>query len=337
MHRHLTETGAEWRERVGALQAELDLLRPQLIDAEAQLAERLAAINAFEFRLRARLGHLSRRLDDIQREIDELREEMRRLQANWMDAEAGQRGHEDAAWRFDREQAAEAGTYRYRDARPAAPSQPLEADQQAELKAAYRRLARRFHPDLALNEGDREYRTSLMIAINAAYTAGNLAELERLALEPDTLNQGTQTDEALAEALDREVKRCRCRLDEIRQELATLEQHPNARLLRRAERAAAEGRDLIDEMARDLRRQISEKLVERDVLETQLEDLERAGEPDEDVDAGYLADIVFTLGLEQAGEEDLLSPFDNWDARQKQRWSDARSMETEEDNPDETD
>ena len=55
------------------------------------------------------------------------------------------------------------------------------------------------------------------------------------------------------------------------------QRHDSARLLRRAERAAAEGRDLLAEYAADLRRRINEKLVERDVLETQLEEMEQEG------------------------------------------------------------
>ena len=78
MDSKLTPTGDNWRERVKELQTLLDALRPQLIDAEAQLAERLAAISAFEYRVRARLEKLSQRLDALQTEIDGLRRELRR-------------------------------------------------------------------------------------------------------------------------------------------------------------------------------------------------------------------------------------------------------------------
>lgn len=329
MDRELTPTGAALRERLAGLQAELDVLRPQLIEAEAQLAERLAAISAFEFTLRARLGRLSRRLDDIQREIDELRRQLRKRQAGWLDVEeSGPRGA-NGDWRYEEEPAAASGRYRYRAQTAEAPAAALEDDQQARLKLLYRQLARRFHPDLALDEADRDYRTGLMMAINAAYTSGDLAELERLALEPDPAGSAPRTDEALFEALEREVARCRRRLDEIRGELATLERHPNARLMRRVEKAAAGGHDLLDEMARDLRRQVSEKMVERDVLGTQLEEMEDEGDF-EDADE-ELADIVFNLGLEEPEGEGFLSSFDEWGRKQRDRLTDEWDNRREDD------
>jgi chromosome segregation ATPase len=71
MNSDVVQTGPNWRERVLELEATLSALRPQLIDAETQMADRLAAISAFEYRLRARLESLSHRLDALQEEIDD--------------------------------------------------------------------------------------------------------------------------------------------------------------------------------------------------------------------------------------------------------------------------
>ncbi len=156
-----------------------------------------------------------------------------------------------------------------------------------------------------------------MMAINAAYAAGDLGRLEQLADEPDTLSARPETPEALAAALQREVDHCRRRLDEIAAELATLEKHDSAKLMRRAERAAATGRDLLAELAADLRVRISEKMVERDVLETQLEEVEREGM---DVSLDDLADIVYNLGLEQAEEGNLFGAEGGWRPRNPRPW-----------------
>ena len=314
MNSDLANTGHNWRERVVELEATLAALRPQLIDAETQLADRLAAIGAFEYKLRARLEALSHRLDALQEEIDDLRDALRRYQnsLDWGDdmpaAARAERG-----WRFSGEEAASSGKYRYHKTAEA-PRPVLAAEQQATLKQLYRQLARRFHPDLAVEEAARAYRTDLMMAINAAYAAGDLAALERLAGEPDTAPRAPHSDEELAAALQREIDHCRRRLAEIAAELATLESHDSTRLLRRAERAATEGRDLIAELAADLRRRINEKLVERDVLETQLEEMEQEGV---ELSAEDLADIVYNLGLEQAGDDTLLAPDRPWGPRER--------------------
>jgi predicted nucleic acid-binding Zn-ribbon protein len=314
MDSDVVQTGPNWRERVRELEATLAALRPQLIDAETQLADRLAAIGAFEYRLRARLESLSHRLDVLQEEIDALRAELRRYQDSLNgddDLPVTARGEQ--GWRFSGEEAAASGSYRYHKTAET-PRPVLAAEQQAALKQLYRQLARRFHPDLAVAEADRAYRTDLMMAINAAYAAGDLAALQRLASEPDTAPHAPRSDEELAAALQREVDHCRRRLAEIAAELATLEGHESARLLRRAERAAAEGRDLLAEYAADLRRRINEKLVERDVLETQLEEMEQEGV---ELSAEDLADIVYNLGLERADDDALLDSYRDWRPRER--------------------
>lgn len=313
----LIRAGESRQERIAALQALLDELRPQLVEAEAQLAELMAAIGTFEYRVRARLESLTRRLDALQADIDDLRRRLRQYQADWFEAEAppANRERPDENLRFD-ENAASAGSYRYRAATDT-PRPAPEGKRLAALKQLYRRLARRFHPDLALHETDRAYRTDLMMAINAAYAAGDLEALERLAEEPDSISSLPNSPEELAAALQREVDRCRRRLAEIAAEMATLEQHDSTRLMRRAERAAAAGRDLLAELAADLRRRISEKMVERDVLETQLEEVEREGV---ELSAADLADIVYNLGLEQANEGNLFGADGGWRPRKPRPW-----------------
>jgi HPt (histidine-containing phosphotransfer) domain-containing protein len=332
----LAATGENWRGQVNELQALLDELRPRLIEAETQLAERLAAISAFEYQVRARLEGLTRRLDDLQDEIDELRRLLRRYQNDVFgeEDEALSSTSQKEQWRFDdRSGAAASGSFRYRPNMDTFAPKPLASDEAAALKNLYRQLARRFHPDLALDDADRAHRTGLMMAINDAYTAGDLEKLQRLALEPSPDAGALKTDEQLAEALQREVERCRQRLQEIEQELAQLERHQSARLMKRAERAAAIGRDLLQEIAVDLRRRIAEKLVERDILEEQLDEVEREGL---EMSAEDLADIVYNLGLEQAGEDSLFTSFGEWQPKNRNRW-DQKGLEDEENTLDELD
>jgi predicted nucleic acid-binding Zn-ribbon protein len=324
MDSELIHTGEEWAERARALQAELDQIRPRLIEAEAQLAERLAAVSAFEYRVRARLESLSHRLDAVQNEVDALRHELRRYEEDLLFGDDRRTtGQDGEPWRFDN--VAAGGDFRYRarseTARPAPEGKRLVA-----LKQLYRSLARRFHPDLAPDETERAYRTDLMMAINAAYAAGDLEALERLALEPDSVSRAPRSPEELAATLQREIDRCRRRLEEIGAELAALERHDSARLLRRAERAAAEGRDLLAELAADLRRRITEKMAERDALGAQLEEIEREGV---EVSAADLADIVYNLGLEQADEDNLFGADRGWRPRDPRPWetNDGRDEE----------
>ena len=269
----LAESDNNWGEKIAELEAQLEEVRPQLIEAETELADRLAKISAFEFKVRTRLEPLTRRLEKIQAEIHEQRQQLRRLQEDLVTANGEKDFFDKYGWVFNQESAAASGEYRYREATAEPPSAALNKDDTTALKQLYRQLARRFHPDLALDDADREYRTGVMKAINAAYAAGDVARLEELVQEPDSADrlEYAHTNQQLVQAMYIELTRCHRRLTEIKEEIAHLENHKSVRLMRRAERAAAKGRDLLDELYHELQNEIAHKLIERDVLKQQVE------------------------------------------------------------------
>jgi DNA repair exonuclease SbcCD ATPase subunit len=135
--------------KLSKITALLNTLRPRLVEAEAELSERLAAISAFEFKLRSRIARFTDKLDKLDAEIQELKRKVRWLGEGWQtDPE-----NEAAAWAAGKT-ASEAGDYRYHAA-PKEPRQVLAEEEKASLKQLYRQLARRFHPDMAVDEADR--------------------------------------------------------------------------------------------------------------------------------------------------------------------------------------
>ncbi|MEM7113207.1 MAG: hypothetical protein AAF614_12300 [Chloroflexota bacterium] len=303
-----------WQEQVVALQLQLSELRPRLIEAEAQLAEQLAAISAFEFKLRARLEPLMNRLESLRAEIAKLRRELRRLQDEGPKMEAEEADEWLKDWSYDPDdEAAASGDYKYRQhVSQEEPPKRLDKEEKANIKQLYRRLARRFHPDLAVDDEDRTYRTDMMMRINAAYAARDLARLEALALEPDSVS-GTYSysDKEMVEALRQEVESCVRRLAEIAREQARLERHESARMMVRAERLELAGRDFFAEMAAELHAEIDRKRVDRDILEEQVAQAKEKGE--EDVELEDFADAVFNLGLEEGFvDDDPTQAFEDW-------------------------
>ncbi|HEX6385183.1 MAG TPA: hypothetical protein VF177_10980 [Anaerolineae bacterium] len=312
-NKDLTQADTDWREQIEYYQATLEEVLNQLVEAEAELAEQQAAIGAFEFKVRARIGHLTQRLDKLEAEIKEYRRQLSWLNDDW-EAMA-----EDIDFRsMGQGDAAENDSNRFHED-TLAPASSLDEDERKEIKQLYRQLARRFHPDMAVDAADRDYRTQMMAAINAAYAAADLEKLRQLALEPDAadLVEYAQTEKQLAEALAREIERCRRRLAEIRQELDRLERHQSTRLMRRAQQAEAEGRDLLAEMARLLEEQIAQKMVERDVLQSELENLDAEEFTFHDKD---FADLIWDVSLDQAYDDDLDSEYERWLWKQRSRY-----------------
>lgn len=299
-------------EQIEKINGLLATLRPRLVEAEAELSERLAAISAFEFKLRSRIAKLTDKLDKLDAEIAELKRKMRWLGEGWQTDP----GNEAAAWASGKT-ASETGNYRYREA-PHEPRQVLAEEEKASLKQLYRQLARRFHPDMSIDEADRDYRTQMMMAINAAYAAGDLEKLEQLLLEPDAPHTITiQSDEEQLALLTRELTRVQNRLHEIEDELTRLEKHKSAVMMRRQEEVAQKGRDWFAEVEAQLRDDFAKKQIERDVLEEQLASLDEFG--DTAVSAEDFADIVLDVTLDGTFEAEISTEFDRYLNRRRSK------------------
>ena len=314
MEQNLTEACTNWREQVETLNKLLDNIRERLVEKEAELAELLAAINVFEFKLRSQVGHLTDKLAKLEADVKQLREQLRWLGDEWLNAELD----DFAAWSMGKRATAE-GAYRYRDTNsPPEPRQALNEDETAVLKKLYRDLARRFHPDMAVDEADRDYRTRLMMAINAAYAAGDIERLRELAKEPDAAEriEYAQTDRQLAEALQKELERLQRRLQEIERELARLENHQSTRMMRKAELVEGNGRHYFTDLTDQIQDKIAQRMVERDILKTQIESMEADAA---DFSGENFADDVWDATLDSSFEEDISPEFDRYIQRRKDR------------------
>jgi len=249
------------------LRAAVTEAQNKLIEAEAELADRLAEINAFEFEFEARVGHLIDNLDALETEIQRYTERIETIRNREVFGQA----HIPIDRQYRRTWEAPPRSA------PTPPPKPLDPASEAEVKRLYRQLARRFHPDLARDEADRARRTEKMAAINDAYTARSLVELAALAQEPDTsIDTGPrsgQTEAQLIQALENELERCRQRRQEIEKELRSLRFRPSVELSLEVKAARRQGRDLLAEMTAELEQKIARKTVERDMLKTQFDQL----------------------------------------------------------------
>jgi hypothetical protein len=251
----LLTTGIERRlspeeEELAKKREELAQLQVQLADRELYVANLRAELAAFEGKYLRQVGVLYAELDECNAKLAELlAEESRTEEAR-------------SAASMARAQATES--------RAASHGEAAEAKEFAtspELKSLYRELAKRVHPDLAIDEADRKLRERLMAEANRAYQNGDAEALRRILHEyessPDSVC-GTGVAADLVRVL-RQLKQVRNRLAQIEEEVTGLEGSEIATLQAKAEDASRKGRDLLAEMAADVQGRINAAREQYDV------------------------------------------------------------------------
>ncbi len=232
------------------LRAELEAAQRELVEAEAELAREQAAVNAFRMHARLMLDDLA---DAIAALLAEKQSLLTRLALLRQDAETGA-ADDDPLSPADDDRSPPAGDRASADddALDLAPT-PTPGDKAAE-KRLYRELARRFHPDLAEGAAELAYRTSVMTAVNAAYSAGDIHALYDLAgeLEPGELRELAGIETRELRRLRERLLQCRRRQRKVARQLEVLRQDKTARLWRKARALDDPGQDWWSAVRRDL-------------------------------------------------------------------------------------
>jgi DnaJ-domain-containing protein 1 len=135
------------------------------------------------------------------------------------------------------------------------------------LRNLYREVAKRIHPDLATDNEDRLRRQKLMAEANRAFEEGDEARLRRILDEYESSPEAVKGEGAAADLIRviRKIAQANRRLVEIEKEVTHLEKSELFELRGRVDEAAAEGRDLLREMAEGSDAQIA---VSRERLKT---------------------------------------------------------------------
>jgi hypothetical protein len=131
------------------------------------------------------------------------------------------------------------------------PIAPLDNATPLDLKALFRELAKRIHPDFATDAHDATRRTRLMAQANDAYLREDAAVLQRMLNGFDPVTGHTS-----AEAVEAELARTTQLIQQVLHDIATADadldaaaHSDSAVLQQRCIEAALKGRDLLAEMA----------------------------------------------------------------------------------------
>ncbi len=255
--------GQTRRERLAELRVSLKQAQDELAVAQGELAKREAEIQQLERRIRLRLGRFLDELARLDDELEKVREQLQRHRSP--DLEALEAGYLPVEEQYRR-------VWEVPQEAPAA-QDPLKQDEK-QFKRLYRKLARRYHPDLASDQREREYRNEKMAALNEAYETGSFVEMAALANELDSQSgqpfEAGNVEAELIRILEKELARIRQQHITVQNKLENLHNDPVVQLSLEAKLAQRAGRDLLAEMVVDLRQLIDKKTAERDFLRAQL-------------------------------------------------------------------
>ncbi len=217
-------------------------LRERVADLELEWTALQAELDAFERIYLSGVGRLYSELDQIEAEILAL---------------FAQQSPKDPGLR-ERATAARDHAFETRSAVEEATQGPDRELPSAELKQLFREIAKRVHPDLAVDEEDRQRREELMRDANLAYAACDrdrlLAILGRIENEwPPVHGEGPGAELI---RLIRQIPQLNDRIKTIERFLADARQTDLFQLMEAARDAETAGRDLLAEMNRDIGQRI---------------------------------------------------------------------------------
>lgn len=236
---------------LAALYDELGARRERVAALELELFEARSELASFEAEVEERLGSLQDRVEQLEEELRQARRAAAR-RAQWGDRAETDGIRFDALGSFER-------TWRQTSPPPARKKKKIDEDTKEEIKRLYRSLAKRFHPDLTTDPQEKAQREKLMAAVNEAYSEGNLAKLRELMEQPDRpVVERARTREDVLSDLRAEIRRLDGVIHRLESALDRLTRSHEVRLMLEATMARRQGRDLVAEMAVDLRAQIAE-------------------------------------------------------------------------------
>ncbi len=237
------------------LKRQLEQCEYELTEAELELATLQSQCALFERRYRAIVGVLYLKLDQLKAKIQESFAKLHPYDE--VAQEAATEAHERA-----QRTKSDLGDV------PPADAAPAEFRPSAELKALFRQVALKVHPDRAVTDQDRDRRTHLMAEANLAYSAGDMERLRAVMAASEELDEMPEDlrPDCIIEKLIRDLETVNRRISTVQNELSALRASDLAQLFEKVAAAEADGKDLLSEMAGSLSAQISALQKELEAL-----------------------------------------------------------------------
>ncbi len=209
-------------------------------------------VDVFQHRYNAHISHYYLELDKVELETKEysLRLQLRRENVSEEEIEArvascfrASRARVDAYEEVD-------------DSQPPPQADEIPAPKAKHLQNLYRKLAKRYHPDKAIDTKERDRREQLMPLINRAYHEHDIQTLERLSLGETEQDISEKPAAEKRAALQVELRNLNRAASELRLEINRLKTGRTYQLKQQVENAKKAGTDLLSGLAKDLERKV---------------------------------------------------------------------------------
>jgi len=228
--------------------SELVQLEIKLIQIELDLATLQAELNAFQRQYLRVVGIKLSGLDDVIAQIAEIqaRRNPNDQEAKITASKARAKAQESTRETDEIQESSDEHEH-------FSPSEPL--------KKLYREIAKQVHPDLSVDEKDRERRNKYMALVNAAYKACDENGLERIIDEWQSSPDNVIGDDIGSELVRtiRKLAQAQRRIAIIEEELENLYKSSLGQLLQKVLEASKIGIDLLEEMAKQVEEEIIKK------------------------------------------------------------------------------
>lgn len=162
--------------------------------------------------------------------------------------------------------------YRHLEEEEKAP--PFDRELQEELKKLFRKLALKFHPDMAKNDKQRKEYHKIFIDISEAYKNGDLETLRKYMKKVEREERmAKETPIEKLARLKEEYNTLLGIINKLQEELEVIRTSETYKLKVMVEEAKKEGRDLMQELAENIQREIDENQTILDDLIIQYKEL----------------------------------------------------------------
>lgn len=151
---------------------------------------------------------------------------------------------------------------------------PLDREFQQELKKIYRRLALKFHPDKAKDEKQARKFQKIFAAIAEAYKKGDLETLKKYMKQAELEEKiAKETPEEKLARLKKDYENILGIIAKLCGELEDLKANETYKLKKKVDEAKKEDRDLLQELAAEIKEEIAENQAILDKLVVDYKDI----------------------------------------------------------------